>query len=102
MANDHAIRHHDLVREYDHPELGTLRMLGQPVVFSDTPTSDPGRPPTLGEHTDTILHELGYDAATIGELRAAGVIGGARNAAARSLHHDRPRGESPRAGTGKA
>jgi crotonobetainyl-CoA:carnitine CoA-transferase CaiB-like acyl-CoA transferase len=74
MANDPAVRHHDLVREYDHPELGRLRMLGQPLVFSDTPTQDPGRPPTLGEHTDAILHELGYDGAAVAALRAKGVL----------------------------
>jgi crotonobetainyl-CoA:carnitine CoA-transferase CaiB-like acyl-CoA transferase len=74
MANDPAVRHHDLVREYDHPEVGRLRMLGQPLVFSDTPTHDPGRPPTLGEHTDAVLHELGYDDAAIAGLRARGIL----------------------------
>jgi crotonobetainyl-CoA:carnitine CoA-transferase CaiB-like acyl-CoA transferase len=74
MANDPAVRHHDLVREYDHPELGRLRMLGQPVIFSDTPTRDPGRPPTLGEHTDAILHELDYDDAAIADLRTRGIL----------------------------
>ena len=74
MANDPAVRHHDLVREYDHPERGRLRMLGQPVLFSDTPTRDPGRPPLLGEHTTTILQELGYDDAAIADLRRRGAL----------------------------
>jgi crotonobetainyl-CoA:carnitine CoA-transferase CaiB-like acyl-CoA transferase len=74
MANDPAVKHHNLVREYDHPELGRLRMLGQPLVFSDTPVRDPGRPPTLGEHTDAILRELGYDDAAVAELRTKGVL----------------------------
>jgi len=74
MASDPAVRHHDLVREYDHPELGRLRMVGQPIVLSDTPTEDPGRPPTLGEHTDAILRELGYDDAAIDDLRAKRVL----------------------------
>jgi crotonobetainyl-CoA:carnitine CoA-transferase CaiB-like acyl-CoA transferase len=74
MASDPAVRHHDLVREYDHPEVGRLRMLGQPLVFSDTPTRDPGRPPTLGEHTDAILRELGYDDAAIAALRTKKVL----------------------------
>jgi crotonobetainyl-CoA:carnitine CoA-transferase CaiB-like acyl-CoA transferase len=32
------------------------------------------RPPTLGEHTDEVLAELGYSASQIAELRATGVI----------------------------
>ena len=32
------------------------------------------RPPTLGEHTDELLAELGYSAPQIAELRTAGVI----------------------------
>jgi crotonobetainyl-CoA:carnitine CoA-transferase CaiB-like acyl-CoA transferase len=74
MANDPAVRHHDLVREYDHPELGRLRMAGQPVVFSDTPTRDPGRPPLLGEHTEAILQELGFDETAILDLRRKGAV----------------------------
>ena len=30
--------------------------------------------PELGEHTDSILAELGYDAAGIADLRARGVV----------------------------
>ena len=30
--------------------------------------------PTLGEHTDAVLAELGYDAAEIGKLRSASVV----------------------------
>ena len=74
MANDPAVKHHNLVREYDPPELGRLRMLGQPVTFSDTPVRDPGRPPTLGEHTEAILRELGYDDAAVADLRTKGVL----------------------------
>jgi alpha-methylacyl-CoA racemase len=31
-------------------------------------------PPRLGEHTDSVLHELGYDQGTIEQLRARGVV----------------------------
>jgi crotonobetainyl-CoA:carnitine CoA-transferase CaiB-like acyl-CoA transferase len=30
--------------------------------------------PALGEHTDAILHELGYDGAAVARLRADGVV----------------------------
>ena len=71
-----AVRHHDLVHEYEHPEVGRLRMMGQPLVFDDTPTRDPGPPPTLGQHTGEILTELGYSGAAIADLRRRRVLGG--------------------------
>ena len=76
FMDDPAVRHHELIREYDHPELGRLRLMGMPLVFSESPTRDGGRPPLLGEHTETILSDLGYDAAAIDDLRRRRVIGG--------------------------
>jgi crotonobetainyl-CoA:carnitine CoA-transferase CaiB-like acyl-CoA transferase len=32
------------------------------------------RPPTLGEHTELVLGELGYDTAAIAALRESGAI----------------------------
>ncbi|HEU5193839.1 MAG TPA: CoA transferase, partial [Methylomirabilota bacterium] len=63
FMDDPAVRHHEMVREYDHPEVGRLRVIGHPLVFEDTPTRDPGPPPLLGQHTDAILGEAGYDTA---------------------------------------
>ena len=55
-------------------EVGRLRVMGQPLVFAGTPTQDPGPPPLLGQHTDEILGEAGYDAAAIADLRAKKVV----------------------------
>lgn len=69
VANDYAV-------ELDHPVLGRHRVPGPPVRFSRTPTAV-GRPaPTLDQHTDDVLEELGFDAATRSSLRSAGVVGG--------------------------
>src|SRR5262249_40708790 len=70
FMDDPAVRHHDMVHDYDQTEVGRLRLMGQPLVLDDTPTRDPGPPPALGEHTDEVLGELGYDAAAIAALRA--------------------------------
>ncbi|MGH7320742.1 MAG: CaiB/BaiF CoA transferase family protein [Candidatus Rokuibacteriota bacterium] len=75
FMNDPAVRHHDMIHEYQHPEVGRLRLMGQPLLFSETPTRDPGPPPTLGEHTDEVLRDLGYDGDTIAALRRRGVVG---------------------------
>jgi len=76
FMDDPAVQHHGMIREYDHPELGRLRLMGMPLVFSDSPTRDPGPPPTLGEHTGAVLRELGYDNVRIADLRQRRVIGG--------------------------
>jgi crotonobetainyl-CoA:carnitine CoA-transferase CaiB-like acyl-CoA transferase len=74
FMDDPAVQHHDMVHTYDHPDVGRLRLMGQPIAFTDTPTRDPGPPPLLGQHTDQVLKEAGYDAATINELRAKKVV----------------------------
>jgi crotonobetainyl-CoA:carnitine CoA-transferase CaiB-like acyl-CoA transferase len=58
----------------EHPVLGTLRQAGIPFSLERTPGSIQRAPPLLGEHTDEILAELGYDAAAIDVLRASGVV----------------------------
>jgi crotonobetainyl-CoA:carnitine CoA-transferase CaiB-like acyl-CoA transferase len=45
-----------------------------PFTMSLTPGSIRSRAPLLGEHTDLVMAELGYDAAKIADLRARGVI----------------------------
>ncbi|MPZ35445.1 MAG: CoA transferase [Rhodospirillales bacterium] len=49
-------------------------VLQEPVKLSRTPLSIRRRAPTLGEHTDQILKELGYEAAAIEKLRAERVV----------------------------
>jgi len=45
-----------------------------PVFLSRTAGSIRRRPPTLGEHTEEIMDELGYDADAISSLRRRGII----------------------------
>ena len=74
FMNDPGVRHQDMVHEYDHPDVGRLRVMGQPLAFAATPTRDPGPPPTLGQHTDQVLGELGYDTTAVNDLRARKVV----------------------------
>lgn len=57
-------------------EGGVARAVATPVAFGGASTV-PLRPaPALGEHTDAVLREAGYDDGAIAALRAAGVIPG--------------------------
>ena len=44
-----------MVVELTHPELGTVRALGNPIKLSRTPAILDRAPPLLGQHTDEIL-----------------------------------------------
>ena len=49
-------------------------VLQEPVKLSRTPLTIRRRAPRLGEHTDQILQELGYETAAIAKLRAERVV----------------------------
>ena len=51
-------------------------MLPFPVKLSGAELPVPARAPDVGQHTDEILRDAGYDAARIEELRAGGVVFG--------------------------
>lgn len=54
---------------------GTVPLIANPLKMSATPPSYRHSPPTLGEHTDEVLHELlGLDGAELARLREAGTI----------------------------
>jgi crotonobetainyl-CoA:carnitine CoA-transferase CaiB-like acyl-CoA transferase len=44
------------------------------VRLSETPGEIATRAPTLGEHTDLILGQLGYDQAAIAAFRQGGIV----------------------------
>ena len=45
--------------EIDHPFLGRIKLIGNPVHLSEAPVTIRHLPPKLGEHTDEVIRELG-------------------------------------------
>ncbi|MEA2637277.1 MAG: hypothetical protein QOE18_334, partial [Chloroflexota bacterium] len=64
----------EMVVTTEHPTAGTLRMTGSPIKLSQYKATVRRPPPTLGEHTDEVLGELGYSAADIAAMRDAGAV----------------------------
>jgi crotonobetainyl-CoA:carnitine CoA-transferase CaiB-like acyl-CoA transferase len=49
--------------------------VGAPYRLTETPATVRRPPPTLGQHTEEVLVEIGFDAAQIAAFRASGVLG---------------------------
>ena len=63
------------LRLVDHPVAGTIREPAPAASFSATPLEEGPPGPELGEHTDEVLSELGYDIGERAAMREAGVLG---------------------------
>ncbi|GAB6859977.1 CaiB/BaiF CoA transferase family protein [Haloplanus litoreus] len=66
----------DVIREVDHPALGTVPVIEHPLNYEHAEAGFDGAPPLLGEDTEAILRELGYDDDDLATLRADGAIPG--------------------------
>ncbi|MDG2334565.1 MAG: CoA transferase [Myxococcota bacterium] len=65
-----------IIVEQEHPVAGLVRQ-PRPAEQMDGTPSEISRPaPTLGQHTEDVLAELGVDTKRIEALRARGVLGG--------------------------
>ena len=73
IAEEPSLRKTGTIVEVDHPERGKYLSVGNPIKLSDSPT-DVTRSPFLGEHTDTVLGEIGMSDEQIAEARAAGAV----------------------------
>src|SRR4029077_8574370 len=56
---DPQVAARDMIVPLDHVAAGRIRVLGSPLKLSETPAAIRRPPPTLGEHTEAILKELG-------------------------------------------
>ena len=74
LPDDPQVRANDYIVDFDHPQHGTIQMIGMPVRLSETPGSVRSPAPEFGQHSEEILLDLGYDWDAIGDLRKREVI----------------------------
>src|SRR5712671_283824 len=73
VFDDPQVRHLRTFYEQEHPTQGKISAIHRPVLIDGERAERALPAPTLGEHTDAILAELGYDADAIARLREASV-----------------------------
>jgi formyl-CoA transferase len=75
LRDDPQVVANHFLTEYEHSMFGTLRGTAPVATMHGSPTRIQRGSPTLGEHTDEVMAELGLSAAEIARLRENAVIG---------------------------
>jgi crotonobetainyl-CoA:carnitine CoA-transferase CaiB-like acyl-CoA transferase len=73
-VNDPQTKSRGLIVQLEHPALGAVRSIANPIRFSHTPVSYRMPPPVLGEHSGDILRDLGYSGEEIAKARNEGAV----------------------------
>ncbi|MEJ6008890.1 CaiB/BaiF CoA-transferase family protein [Novosphingobium aquae] len=74
---DEQVKHRGLRARTPHPhaEAGYVDLIASPLAgMSESPATIRRPPPLIGEHTDEVLSELGFDATRVAQFKAAGAI----------------------------
>jgi crotonobetainyl-CoA:carnitine CoA-transferase CaiB-like acyl-CoA transferase len=66
---DPQLEARDMIARLEHAVAGAIRTLGVPIKLSATPGAVRTPPPRLGEHTEAVLRELGFDAGPIAGVK---------------------------------
>ena len=69
-ANEQTLAR-DMVADVGSSQGSSLRVLGHPVKYSETPAAINHRAPRLGEHTEEVLVEFGFSKEEIAKLTKA-------------------------------
>jgi crotonobetainyl-CoA:carnitine CoA-transferase CaiB-like acyl-CoA transferase len=73
FADEH-VRSRGMKVEVKHPFEPSLSLIRNAITFSGTPITEYRSPPQLGQHTDEVLTEIGYDANDIERLKNVEII----------------------------
>ncbi|MCH7643787.1 MAG: CoA transferase [Myxococcales bacterium] len=74
LLTDAQIAANELIEEVDHPQVGRIRHIRPAARFDRTAARVRGFAPTLGQHTDEVLAEIGLEEPELAALRATGTI----------------------------
>ena len=74
LFSEEQVIEREMVQEIDHPTSSSVHLVGSPLKLSRTPVKIKRHPPLIGEHTNEILQELGFEQEEIDNFREQQII----------------------------
>lgn len=74
LQTDPQAQELDLIWELENRDLGKYKVTGHPIRFLKTPSRPRAGAPSMGEHSEAVLREAGFDDGVIARWREQGVI----------------------------
>jgi crotonobetainyl-CoA:carnitine CoA-transferase CaiB-like acyl-CoA transferase len=74
VFDDPQVKHLGIAQSIKVKDKTPITMVGQPVQLSRTPSKLVAAPPAIGQHTDAVLKEFGFNTKQIAALRKAEAI----------------------------
>jgi formyl-CoA transferase len=74
LFDDESMRTRGWVARNDHLDLGTVEHVAMPFSFSASPRANVAGAPVTGEHSRSVLADIGFTAGEIDALVADGVV----------------------------
>ena len=71
---DPQVKHMQIRAEVDHPRLGKIGLINQPIKLSRTPAKLATATPERGEHTQEVLLEIGFTKNDVDEFKSKGIV----------------------------
>ena len=68
LVDDPQVQALQMIRRYAHPTIADLRLVDHPISYDGTRSFQHNGAPALGQHTQAILHSLGYGESEIAAM----------------------------------
>ncbi|ARF17798.1 CoA transferase [Sporosarcina sp. P3] len=74
IIEDTYLQERDMIIEMEHPKLGKIKNIGNPIKYENSIERDNRPAPYLGENTEQVLQEAGYSTEEVQELLSTNII----------------------------